>query len=108
MCIRDSSLTGQKTARVYGNFSVKYDIIKNLSLTYRIGYDTYNEQHALTINKGGKSTATPVELEYERGIYRTVDATNRIWDHAFILQYQTKITDDLRFDVTAGAQANNE
>jgi TonB-linked SusC/RagA family outer membrane protein len=103
-----NSLTGQKTARVYGNFAVKYDILKNLNLTYRIGYDTYNEHHALTINKGGKSTAVPVELEYERGIYRTVDATNRIWDHAFILQYNTKFSDDLRFDVTAGAQANNQ
>ena len=103
-----NSLTAQKTNRVFGNFSLRYNILKNLDILYRIGYDSYNEDHILTLNKGGKNRKVPVELEYERGIYRTIDANNRIWDHSVISQYQTNLNSDIRFDVTAGFNSKQE
>ena len=104
----NNSLTGQQTDRVFGNLSLRYDIAKNFNILYRLGYDSYNEAHALTVNKGGKSTATPVQLEYERGLYRTVNATSRNWNHTLVGQYQTDLSSDLRFDVTAGANSNED
>jgi TonB-linked SusC/RagA family outer membrane protein len=103
-----NSLTAQKTNRVFGNFSVRYNILKNLDLLYRIGYDSYNEQHILTINRGGVSRAQPTELEYVRGLYRTVNANNRIWDHSVIAQYQTNLSSAFRLDVTAGFNSNEQ
>jgi outer membrane receptor protein involved in Fe transport len=103
-----NSLTAQKTNRVFGNFSVRYNILKNLDILYRVGYDSYNEQHILTINKGGVSRAQPTELEYVRGIYRTINANNRIWDHSVLAQYNTSLTSDLRLDVTAGFNSNQQ
>lgn len=101
-----NSLTAQKTNRIYGNFTMKYNILKNLDILYRVGYDQYNEDHILTINKGGISRAQPVDLQYTRGMYRTIDATNRIWDHSIISQYQTNINSNLKLDVTAGVNSN--
>jgi TonB-linked SusC/RagA family outer membrane protein len=103
-----NSLTQQKTNRVYGNFSLKYNITKNLDILYRIGYDYYNEDHILTINRGGVSRAQPVDLQYTRGMYRTIDANSRIWDHSVIAQYQTNLNTDFRLDVTGGFNSNQQ
>ncbi|MEP6712810.1 MAG: TonB-dependent receptor plug domain-containing protein, partial [Ferruginibacter sp.] len=103
-----NSLTAQKTNRIYGNFTVKYNILKHLDLLYRIGYDSYNEQHILTINKGGVSRNTPPELEYVRGLYRTVSANNRIWDHSVIAQYQTDLGSSFKLDFTGGFNSKEE
>ena len=35
-----NSLTAQKTNRIYGNFTMKYNILKNLDILYRVGYDS--------------------------------------------------------------------
>lgn len=103
-----NSLTAQKTNRIYGNFTLKYNILKNLDILYRVGYDSYNEKHILTINKGGISRAQPVDLQYTRGMYRTIDANSRIWDHSIISQYNKSITPDLKLDVTAGFNSNQQ
>ncbi len=98
----NNSLTSQNTNRAYGNFALKYDIMRNWNLMYRVGYDVYSEDHALRLNKGGRNRKVPVENEYERGIYRTINVTNKIWDHSLITQYQTSLNTDIRLDVTAG------
>ena len=103
-----NSLSSQKTNRIYGNFSVKYNILRNLDILYRVGYDSYNEDHILTINRGGISRATPVDLQYTRGLYRTIDAQSRIWDHSVITQYQTNINSDLKLDLTAVFNSNQQ
>lgn len=95
-----NSLTSQKTNRTFGNFNIRYTILKDFDLMYRIGYDYYNENHILTINKGGVTRSG--ELEYTRGIYRTISANNRIWDHSVIGQYRTDLSSSLRLDITGG------
>ena len=103
-----NSLTAQKTNRVYGNFSVKYNILKNLDILYRVGYDMYNEEHILTINRGGISRAVPVDQQYTTGMYRTINGQNKIWDHSVISQYHTDLSSDLKLDVTAGFNSNQQ
>ncbi len=101
-----NSLSYQQTNRVFGNFNVKFNILKNLDLLYRTGYDYYNENHILTINRGGVTRSG--ELEYTRGIYRTISANNKIWDHSLIAQYQTDFSSRIRFDLTGGFNSNEE
>lgn len=97
-----NSLTAQETDRIYGNFQLKYNILKNFDLLYRIGYDTYNEDHILTINRGGVSRASPADLQYTTGMYRTITGRSKIWDHSVIGTYNTNLTSNLKLDLTGG------
>jgi TonB-linked SusC/RagA family outer membrane protein len=103
-----NSLTAQKTDRIYGNFQLKYNILKNLDILYRLGYDSYNENHILTINRGGVSRATPADLQYTNGMYRTIDAHSKIWDHSVIMTYNNTLTTNLKLDLTAGFNSNEQ
>ena len=101
-----NSLTYQKTNRMFGNFTVKVPLFKNADLTYRLGYDYYNEDHILTLNKGAVSSAN--QIEFTKGIYRTISVDNRIWDHSLIGQYQVALNQALHMDLTAGFNANQQ
>ena len=103
-----NSLASQETDRVYGNFQLKYNILRNFDLLYRIGYDVYNEDHILTINKGGVSRATPADLQYTTGMYRTISGQNKIWDHSVIGTYNTNFSSNLKFDLTGGFNSNQQ
>ncbi|MFT3682838.1 MAG: SusC/RagA family TonB-linked outer membrane protein [Ferruginibacter sp.] len=103
-----NSLTSQSTNRAYGNFVLKYNLLKNWDILYRFGYDVYSENHALKLNRGGVNSKVPKDLEYERGIYRTIDGRSRIWDHSVISQYNTSLSSDLKLDVTAGFNSNQQ
>lgn len=101
-----NSLNNQNTNRTYGNFSIKVPLFKNADLTYRLGYDYYNEAQIYTLNKGGVSSSG--DLSYTRGMYRTINANNRIWDHSLIGQYQAPLSSTLKFDLTAGVNSNRQ
>jgi TonB-linked SusC/RagA family outer membrane protein len=92
-----NSFTQDNVARVYGQFSLKYDFFKGLSLAYRIGFDNYTEFQDYAQNKGGISTPT--------GIYRTSTGTNSIWDHTFFLNYNKNLSSDFNLNVDAGFNA---
>ncbi len=66
--------------RFYNSISTIYDFNKNVSLTYRLGYDSYTEKQQFYINKGGVSA-----LIAQQGFLKTTSATNTIWDHSLIL-----------------------
>ena len=103
-----NSLTAQKTDRIYGNFQLRYNIVKNLDVLYRLGYDAYTEDHILTINRGGVSRATPADLQYTNGMYRTINSQSKIWDHSVIGTYNTSITPSLKLDLTGGFNSNQQ
>lgn len=101
----ENSLQRQKIYRTYGSAQLKYDIIKNLSLLYRLGVDTYNEGDQLTVNKGGRAGGN---LDYENGLYRTVNATNKIIDHNLIASFLHDFNDDWNISVDAGANLRDD
>ncbi|MGI8584607.1 MAG: SusC/RagA family TonB-linked outer membrane protein, partial [Chitinophagaceae bacterium] len=103
-----NSLTAQETDRIYGNFQLKYNIFKNFDILYGLGYDSYNEAHILTINKGGVSRASPADLQYTTGMYRTISGQNKIWDHKVIGTYNTNLTSNFKLDLTAGFNSNQQ
>lgn len=92
--------TAQQTVnRFYGNLQFRYELIKGLSASYRIGLDKYSERQSLTVNKGGVSGGP----KFVNGLYRTTDATNSIVDHTFLLNLATKnLTPDWGLSADAG------
>jgi TonB-linked SusC/RagA family outer membrane protein len=92
-----NSFTVDKVKRVYGQMQTKYEFMKGLSLSYRIGYDNYSEFEEYSQNKGGVGTST--------GIYRTSTGINTIWDHTLVLNYNHSLGSNLTLDVDAGGNS---
>lgn len=89
---------GQKVERVFGNMQLKYDILQNLSVSYRVGFDGYNDFNYLAQNKGGVAGGS----QYQLGIYRTVNGKNTIWDHTLVANWNATINSDWNVTVDAG------
>ncbi len=87
-----------KTVRSYGTIGLKYDVASNLSVNYRFGYDVYNEQTSLEVNKGGKAGGAG----YVNGLYRTTSINNAILYHLVNANYVGKINDDFGVTVDLG------
>lgn len=92
-----NSFTQDKVYRAYGNLQIRYEVLKGLNLSYRVGYDNYSEFQMYAQNKGGVSYAT--------GIYRTSTGNNNIWDHTALASYKTNITNNLDLNVDAGVNS---
>ena len=92
-----NAFTGDKTNRTYGQVSARYEIAKGLNLTYRTGFDNYSEFSFYNQNKGGVFQAL--------GIMRTTTATNMIWDHSAILNYDKRLNEDFTLNVDAGVNS---
>jgi TonB-linked SusC/RagA family outer membrane protein len=92
-----NSFTKNNTTRFFGQASLVYQLMKNLSLTYRLGMDSYTEEQLYAQNKGGYSYAT--------GILRTTTGVNRIWDHSILANFKYNINSD--FDLTIDAGGNS-
>lgn len=93
-----NSFTKNKTSRSYGNFSLKYEVIKGLNLSYRIGFDNYTENQVYAQNKGGAGV-------WATGVLRTSSGTSNIWDHTLLLNYDRNLTNDLNLTVDAGVNS---
>jgi TonB-linked SusC/RagA family outer membrane protein len=87
----------QVVNRVFGNMQLRYEIMKGLSLSYKLGFDNYNELQAAKHNKGA--------AESPLGYYRTTTGNNTIWDNTFIGSYQTNLTDDISLNADAGVNS---
>ena len=96
-----NGFSGQKVNRIFGSLSARYDVMKNLALTYRVGFDRYSDYNFLSQNKGG----TVGGSQYQLGIHRTVNGYNTIWNHDFFANYNTDLGQDFRLNVDAGFQS---
>lgn len=101
----ENDLIRQKVYRTFGNLQLKYDILKNLSVLYRLGIDNYNEDDELTVNKGGQVNGN---LQYENGMYRTVAATNTLTAHNLLVSYLHDLNTDWNISVDAGANLGED
>lgn len=95
-----NSFTEDNVNRAFGNLSLKYEVIKNLNLTYRVGFDNYTENQLYAQNKGGAYTPD--------GIMRTSIGKNSIWDQTVMANYQTDINDNWKVGVDAGLNIRND
>ena len=97
----NNSFTGQKVNRVFGNFQIKYEVLKNLNISYRVGYDNYSDYNYLSQNRGG----TVGGNDYRLGLRRTVNGFNTIWNHDVIINWQKQLATDWNITVDAGANS---
>jgi outer membrane receptor protein involved in Fe transport len=94
----NNAFTGQKVNRIFGSLLLKYDILKNLNVSYRVGIDNYSDYNFLSQNKGG----TVGGETYQLGLHRTVTGRNTIWNHDFLIDWNKNLSSDLNFAVNAG------
>lgn len=100
----DNSQESIKVNRFYNSISSTYDISDNIALTYRLGYDTYNETQQFYVNKGGVSS-----LLAQNGFLKTTSATNTIWDHSLILALNNiSLGEKFNLNGTLGFNSNSE
>jgi TonB-linked SusC/RagA family outer membrane protein len=99
----NNAFNTQKVNRIYGNGMLRYAVpfVKGLNLSYRLGYDKYNEEHVYAQNKGGIDG--PVN-----GMYRTINGENNIWDHTFLINYSSSLTDNWQLNVDAGVNSRED
>ncbi len=91
----NNAFTGQKVNRIFGNVAARFDLLKNLNLTYRVGFDNYTDYNFYSQNRGGR-------INDPLGIHRTVTGRNTIWDHSFIANYNTDLSSRFTLNVDAG------
>lgn len=90
--------------RFFNSVSTTYDFTDNLSLMYRVGFDTYTEKQQFYVNKGGVSS-----ILSQNGFLKTTSATNTIWDHTFLFNIKDiSITEKLGFNSSLGFNMNSE
>jgi len=87
-------------SRFFNSTSLSYDLNENFSLTYRVGLDTYTENQEVRYNKGG---GAGVNLNIQNGIYNSTAIKNTIWNHDFIINYKTKLSEKISLSALAGA-----
>lgn len=92
-----NAFTQNKVSRAYGNMQLRYELMKGLNLSYRVGFDNYSEFQMYAQNKGGQQYAT--------GIYRTSAGNNNIWDHTVLASYKADITSNWDLNVDAGVNS---
>jgi TonB-linked SusC/RagA family outer membrane protein len=93
--------TTQDTDRLFGNVQLTYQFSDNYSLMYRVGIDTYTELNSYGQNRGGvDGDAT--------GIYRTIAARNKIWDHSLIFNGNKNLTDDINLKFILGGTSRRD
>ncbi|MEO0060226.1 MAG: hypothetical protein RLZZ312_1873, partial [Bacteroidota bacterium] len=97
----NNSFFRQITNRAYGNATLNYEINKNLNLTYRLGYDFYNER-----NENGTNVGAPAGPRL--GEYQTLDNNNLIYDHNILLTGSYALTDKVGFNFNTGATSRLE
>lgn len=88
------------TNRFFTSNSVIVDLAENLSVTYRVGLDTYNERQEAQFNKGG--------IDFVNGAYFTRDIVNTIWNHDIIMSYSKQLNDKLTLAGKLGANMRND
>ena len=96
-----NSFARQRVNRIFGQMQLRYEILKDLNLTYRVGYDNYSDLNSFAQNRGGTAGGS----QYQLGIYRTVDGHNTIWNHDAIVNWNKQLASDWNLTVDAGIQS---
>ncbi|MCU0397534.1 MAG: TonB-dependent receptor [Cyclobacteriaceae bacterium] len=92
------------TDRFFNATTLSYDFSDNISLSYRIGLDTYTQRQSSEYNKGIGSAYPQVN----NGILQTQTLSNTIWNHDLIFSLSKEITSGLNFTGRVGGNARND
>lgn len=91
------------TTRVFNSTTLTYDITDNLSLTYRVGYDTYSESQERRFNRGGVQGPNILN-----GVYQTQNISNTIFNQDVIFGFNKQLNQDINMSARVGFNARND
>jgi len=94
------SSSSDDVIRVYGSGNLQYDILDNMSLSYRYGIDHYSEVQAYELNKGSVQNDN-----YLNGLYRTRNIGSTIWDQSVLFNWQQDIGEKITLDLLLGGSS---
>lgn len=100
---RQTSLTN----RFFSNVNFNYKATDWLSVSYRLGLDTYAEKQTYWVQKGSVGYPSAAAL-IGTGLYRTVDVNNTILDHSAIANIQKDLSSDLELNGIVGFNARTD
>ncbi len=93
--IVNENLNGFKRNRMFGNIKATYEVSDKLSFFIRAGTDFYNDRR--------KSQRPSGQPNFPNGMYREQSIAYQETNIDFLATYSDKISDDLSFKITAGA-----
>ncbi len=85
--------------RFFTSSSFNYDLTRDITLTYRLGLDTYSDNQETRFNKGG----TGANVNIVNGLYQSRNVKNTIVNHDFVVNYNKKISEKLGLTALIGA-----
>jgi len=86
--------------RIFGRTQVVYKFTDDLSLTYRVGLDLFNQSQQYIVNKGGP--------QLPLGMYRTTYGRNTLWNQDLILGYKHNFGDNFNFQAILGGNIRSD
>lgn len=93
-----------RTNRFYNVINTTYHFNDILSLTYRVGLDTYTEKQQFYMNRGGVSS-----LIAQQGFLKTTSAVNTIWDHSLLFNANNiRLSEKLGLTSILGLNTNSQ
>lgn len=90
----------EKMRRFWAATNLRYDLGKNLFLTYRLGVDSYSQKQRYSINKGGR--------QIPDGLLTTSERLNFITDQVANINYDYYVTDDINLSGILGINLRKE
>ncbi len=87
--------------RFFNSTSLNYDVNDNVSVTYRLGLDTYTETQEARYNKGGPSSS----LATQSGYYRTINLKNTIWNQDLIINWKKEFSEKFGMSALIGGNS---
>lgn len=93
----------QVTNRFFSSATFNYEFNDNLNLSYRFGLDNYSLNTANRTNRGVGFPASS-----DLGEYTTLNTTNTITEHQFLLSGLYKLSDDFGLNFNLGVNSKRE
>lgn len=89
--------------RIMGYVSMSYDILDNLTLTYRLGTDIYSDSRTYVVPYAEVQGAQPLDVASKNGGFIVEERINfNETNSDLMLSYDAKINDDLKFSAIIG------
>ena len=88
------------TNRFFSSSSLNYQVLPWLNATYRLGWDTYNEQQTYWMNKGAGAGIENANIV--NGFYRSTSGVSNVFDHSFIVSAERDLSSNLNISGLVG------
>jgi TonB-linked SusC/RagA family outer membrane protein len=92
------------TERMFTSNTITYDFNDQMSLAYRVGFDTYTQRQTRSFNKGISASYPNIN----NGVLQTQVIGNNIWNHDLIFSFNREITADINMSSRIGGNARND